>query len=116
MGKGTQCAKIQSQFGYKHLSAGDLLREEKSNPSSEHGRLINEYIREGKLVPVEITVKLIGSAMRRHGWEGERFLIDGFPRSLQNLTGWDSVIGDTVLIEFVLFFECSEATMEARLL
>lgn len=27
-GKGTQCAKIVSHFGFTHLSAGDLLREE----------------------------------------------------------------------------------------
>lgn len=32
-GKGTQCAKIVETFGYKHLSAGDLLRREMSSDS-----------------------------------------------------------------------------------
>ena len=43
-------------YGWVHLSAGDLLRAERKDPSSKHGELINEYIREGKIVPVEITL------------------------------------------------------------
>ena len=27
-GKGTQCAKLVEKYGFAHLSAGDLLREE----------------------------------------------------------------------------------------
>jgi len=34
-GKGTQCARIVDQFGHVHLSAGDLLREERAKPGSE---------------------------------------------------------------------------------
>lgn len=35
-GKGTQCAKIVETFGFKHLSAGDLLRKEIAS-DSEYG-------------------------------------------------------------------------------
>ena len=34
-GKGTQCARIVEEFGYVHLSAGDLLRDEQNNPDSK---------------------------------------------------------------------------------
>ena len=34
-GKGTQCAKIVEQFGFVHLSAGDLLRAERKSPGSQ---------------------------------------------------------------------------------
>ena len=44
-GKGTLCAKIVETYGWVHLSAGDLLRAERKDPSSKHGELINEYIR-----------------------------------------------------------------------
>jgi len=115
-GKGTQCTRIQEMFGYRHLSAGDLLREERKRPGSEYGELIESYIKEGKLVPVEITVKLIQKAMMKHGWEGGKYLIDGFPRSAENLEGWNRVLGGKVCVKFTLFFECSETTMEARLL
>jgi len=115
-GKGTQCARISETFGYRHLSAGDLLREERSRPGSEYGELIESYIKEGQLVPVEITVKLLKQAMEKHGWAQGKFLIDGFPRSFDNMDGWDTVIGDSAEVQFALFFDCSEAVMEARIL
>lgn len=87
-GKGTQCAKLVSDYGFTHLSAGDLLRTEQDRPDSEFGNLIKEYIKEGTIVPMEITVKLLENAMRavldeKKGKDDEggemagRFLIDG---------------------------------------
>jgi UMP-CMP kinase len=40
-----QCARIVDAFGYTHLSAGDLLREEQ-NSGSEVGDMIKNYIKE----------------------------------------------------------------------
>ena len=42
-----------------HLSAGDLLREERCTPGSECGELIETHIRNGTIVPVEITCSLL---------------------------------------------------------
>ena len=54
-----------SAFGgrYVHLSAGDLLREERKS-GSEQGKMIDEYIAEGKIVPVEVTCGLLVAAIR----------------------------------------------------
>merc|ERR1719506_2042601 len=112
-GKGTQCAKLVEHFGFKHLSAGDLLRAER-NSGSENATLINNYINEGKIVPVEITVALIKAAMEQS--EVKKFLIDGFPRNTDNVAGWESVVGDFVDVKAVLFFHVSEETLEQRLL
>jgi len=114
-GKGTQCARIVSKFGYTHLSAGDLLREERQSGSKD-GELIESYIRDGKIVPVEITVNLLKVAMEGAGWDKTAFLIDGFPRNRDNVDGWTKVLGDLVHLRGVLFFDCPEATMEERLL
>lgn len=46
------------EFGFVHLSAGDLLRQARDSGSSD-GQLISEYIKEGKIVPVEITIRLL---------------------------------------------------------
>jgi UMP-CMP kinase len=43
-GKGTQSALIERSFGFKHLSAGQLLREEQERPSSEFGSVIRQVI------------------------------------------------------------------------
>lgn len=62
-GKGTQCEKIVNSYGFTHLSAGDLLREERAREGSEFGALIEDYITNGKIVPVEITCSLLENAM-----------------------------------------------------
>ena len=64
-GKGTQCEKITEEFPFLHLSAGDLLRKEKANSDSENGKLIQECIAEGKIVPVAVTVDLLLKAMSK---------------------------------------------------
>jgi len=116
-GKGTQCSNIVRDYPFVHLSAGDLLREAR-NSGNEVGQMIDHYIKEGQIVPVEVTVNLIKSAMEKAIKEQNKhlFLIDGFPRNKDNLDGWYSVMGQYASVEFVLFFDCPESEMEIRLL
>ncbi|KAF2350063.1 Adenylate kinase/UMP-CMP kinase [Trinorchestia longiramus] len=113
-GKGTQCAKIVEEFGYVHLSAGDLLRAERSSPESEFGKLIDDHINGGTIVPVEITCSLLERAMKNSG--KENFLIDGFPRNQDNMQGWNKVMGDKVNLKFVIFFNCTLEVCKERCL
>nr|XP_017011356.2 UMP-CMP kinase [Drosophila takahashii] len=113
-GKGTQCSKIVDRFQFTHLSAGDLLREERSREGSEFGNLIEDYIRNGKIVPVEVTCSLLENAMKASG--KSRFLIDGFPRNQDNLDGWNRQMSEKVDMQFVLFFDCSEDVCVQRCL
>lgn len=78
-GKGTQCAKLVKDYGFKHLSAGDLLREEQDRKGSEFGQLIKDYIKDGLIVPQEVTIQLLENAMTGAIEENDqrRFLIDG---------------------------------------
>ncbi|XP_058119169.1 UMP-CMP kinase [Anopheles ziemanni] len=117
-GKGTQCEKIVKEFGYTHLSAGDLLREERNRVGSEYGALIEDNIKNGRIVPVEITCALLENAMNKtkEATGNDRFLIDGFPRNEDNLQGWTSKMSDKVEQQFVLFFECSEQQCTERCL
>jgi UMP-CMP kinase len=47
---------------------------------------------EGKIVPSEITVMLLQKAMEKAGLKGGRFLIDGFPRNIENLSTWEKLM------------------------
>uniref|UniRef100_A0AC34QL41 UMP-CMP kinase n=3 Tax=Panagrolaimus sp. JU765 TaxID=591449 RepID=A0AC34QL41_9BILA len=102
-GKGTQCSKIQDNLGFVHLSAGDLLRAERQRKGSEFGELIEEHIRNGTIVPVEITCKLLENAMFASGDNTRGFLIDGFPRNRDNLDGWQKEMNDKAKVHFVLY-------------
>jgi UMP-CMP kinase len=118
-GKGTQCQMIVKEYGYVHLSAGDLLRAERKKPDSEVGTLIEKHITEGSIVPVEITCGLLRQAMTETMQQDasvRNFLIDGFPRNKDNLDGWEREMGDKANMLFVLFFECDEETCIQRCL
>ncbi|KAJ1309527.1 hypothetical protein OPQ81_006300 [Rhizoctonia solani] len=122
-GKGTQCARIVKDFGFVHLSAGDLLREEQKREGSTYGALISEHIRNGTIVPMEVTVKLLENAMRAQlenqhpgaAWKNGhgRFLVDGFPRKMDQALKFDETV---CMSSFVLFFDTTEEVMLERLL
>jgi UMP-CMP kinase len=112
-GKGTQCEKLSEEFGIKHLSAGELLREEQRKPT-EYGRIIDSLLKDGKIVPVEISLSLLHAAIRDLNWN--RYLIDGFPRNWDNLEGWNKQMLDICDLESVLFIDCQEDQMESRIL
>ncbi|KAK0734032.1 uridylate kinase [Lasiosphaeria miniovina] len=120
-GKGTQCARLVEDFGFTHLSAGDLLRAEQTREGSEFGALIRDCIKDGSIVPMEVTVQLLENAMKdtiaavRGGSGGAkaRFLIDGFPRKMDQAFKFEEAVCPARL---VLFFDCPEDEMERRLL
>ena len=112
-GKGTQCIKLSNEYGMKHLSAGELLREEIVTGSS-NGQLIASYLKEGKIVPVQITLDLLREKIQ--GVECNRFLVDGFPRNFDNVQGWESCMTEVCDVEGVMFIDCPEAELERRLL
>ncbi len=109
-GKGTQCDKIKAEYECVHLSAGDLLRAEVAS-GSDVGRKCEALMKEGKLVPVTVTLNLLKKAMIESG--GKFFLIDGFPRALDQAEQFESSI---MPCKAVLFFDCPEEEMEKRLL
>lgn len=112
-GKGTQCIKLSNEYGMKHISAGELLREEIVTGSS-NGQLIATYLKEGKIVPVQITLDLLREKIQ--GVECNRFLVDGFPRNFDNVQGWESCMSEVCDVEGVMFIDCPEAELERRLL
>lgn len=112
-GKGTQCSRIVDTYGFTHLSAGDLLRKE-ITMNSENGAMILDTIAKGKIVPSEVTIKLIRKAI--DSTENDKFLIDGFPRTEENRIAYERIVQIGVEPKIVLFFDCPEEVMVTRVL
>jgi len=116
-GKGTQCANLVRDYKFTHLSAGDLLRAEQDRKGSEFGDLIKSYIKDGKIVPMEVTVQLLENAMTEVVEKDKdhkgKFLIDGFPRKMDQALKFEETVCPS---KFVLFFDCPEEEMQNRLL
>jgi adenylate kinase family enzyme len=111
-GKGTNCERLVADFGFKHFSAGDLLREE-SKKEGELGDLIRKILAEGNIVPSEITVSLLRNAILEAGEGQAGFLIDGFPRKLDQAQMFEEGIQQAVGI---VYFDCSIDAMEKRIM
>ena len=75
---------------------------------TEVADIINDDIKNGRIVKAEITIGLLEKAMRKNGWEKSKFLIDGFPRDADNLAKWNSMMGGKVYTKFLLFVNVSE--------
>lgn len=111
-GKGTQCAKLIEEFGYAHVSVGDLLRVIVAQ-KTEVGMQMDEIMKEGKLVPGSIVMGILKNHLTSLLASGKGVLIDGFPRELAQAIDFEKNIG---LISTVIYYECSPEAMKVRLL
>jgi len=89
-GKGTQAARVAGDFDLAHISTGDLLREA-VKAGSDLGREAEGYMKKGLLVPDEIMLGLIEEELS--GLDGRGWLLDGFPRTLQQAEDLSRVLG-----------------------
>lgn len=61
-GKGTQCEKLIEEFGYTHISTGDLIRAEMAKGTKE-GEKMKKLVAAGALVPFDLTVQILINAL-----------------------------------------------------
>ena len=112
VGKGTQCHLLSSKFfpRVQHFSAGELLRQAAVQDTPQ-GALIRETLKEGAIVPGEITIGLLQSAIESSS--AEIALIDGFPRKIDQGHLFEQ---NVTPCKFALFFDAPQEEMYQRLL
>ncbi|MCE7078782.1 adenylate kinase [Streptomyces sp. ST2-7A] len=113
-GKGTQAALLAENLGIPHISTGDLFRAN-IRQGTELGRRAQEYMREGRLVPDEVTIGMAADRMAAPDAEGG-FLLDGFPRNLFQAEALDKLLGETgIALDAVLDLEVPEDEVVRRI-
>lgn len=116
-GKGTQSELLVEHYPVVHFSVGELLRNVPVD--SPHKTLVEQKLVAGQIVPVEISLALLKAAMheaRARVGKQVLFLVDGFPRNYDNLTGWCNVMKDAAALEAVLVYQCPLAVLQVRIL
>lgn len=108
-GKGTVCEGLVKDYNYRFLSAGDLLRKEKSSGSSL-GNKIAEIIDKGNLVPDEMISNIMLNQFRKSIPLGISYLIDGYPRTIKQAFQLDTMIN----IQLVIWLDVSDETTIKR--
>ncbi|CAF0823876.1 unnamed protein product [Rotaria sordida] len=111
-GKGTQCEKMIEKYGFTHLSAGDLIRAATQDSTTEKGRYFNEAMSQGKLISTEDILGLLKDAIQERANEASGFLIDGFPRRVDQGIQFEQ---DVAPCDVLIYFDVPDEIMIERL-
>ncbi|CAI8382253.1 MAG: Adenylate kinase [Owenweeksia sp. TMED14] len=114
-GKGTQSEFLVAEYGFVHLSTGDIFRQNISQ-NSELGILAKTFIDKGKLVPDSITIDMLKSELLKYS-DSVGFLFDGFPRTEDQAEALDVFLAKEELeITAMIALEVSNDELKYRLL
>ena len=111
-GKGTQCKNIVDKYGLEHLSSGDILRRNRAE-GTELGKKAQSYMDAGALVPDEIIIEMMTEAIKQAPAEG--YILDGFPRTVNQASSLDKSLADDGPIGAVLNLKIDDSVVEARM-
>lgn len=80
VGKGTMAAKLQGEKGIKHISTGEIFRENIKN-KTPLGVKVKAIIASGEYVPDEVTNEIVKDTLSTEYVKKHGFLLDGYPRT-----------------------------------
>lgn len=88
-GKGTQAQYLVDNYGFIHISTGELLRRE-IEEKSELGGKVQSLIESGLYVPDEVVTEVVSKVLSK-STEGN-FIFDGYPRTLNQALAFDELL------------------------
>lgn len=113
-GKGTQAERIVEEFGIPHISTGDAFRLAMKEGTAL-GIKAKEYVDKGLLVPDEITNGIVKERLEADDCKNG-FLLDGFPRTLQQAEALDAMLSELGRsIDHVVNLKVDRSLLLARL-
>jgi adenylate kinase len=108
-GKGTQALLIAGELGIPHLSTGDLLRAAVA-AGTPLGKEADGYMRSGGLVPDRLVLRILSERIGKPD-TGPGFLLDGFPRTLEQA----KALEEFTELDHVISFEIPDSLLIERL-
>ena len=91
-GKGTQAKILAQKTGLPHISSGDIFRENLKN-QTELGKVAQQYMERGDLVPDDVTIAMIRERLARPDC-ARGAILDGFPRTPAQAEALDAMLAD----------------------
>lgn len=91
-GKGTQAVALAERLGGAHISTGDIFRANVKD-QTDLGREAQRYMDAGDYVPDEVTNAMVRDRLAQDDAR-DAFLLDGYPRTLDQVSTLDSILGD----------------------
>lgn len=112
-GKGTQASRIAERYGVPAISTGDIFRANIKG-GTELGKKVQEIIERGELVPDSLTNEIVADRLTQSD-AVRGFLLDGYPRTVDQVDALDEMLeGDS--LDAVVLLEADTDEVVARLL
>lgn len=92
-GKGTQSDTMIEEYGFGHISTGDVLRSE-IKKGTELGKTAKGYIDNGQLIPDELMVDILASVYDTFGKDHKGVIFDGFPRTISQAESLKAMLAE----------------------
>ncbi|MFC1952192.1 adenylate kinase [Chloroflexota bacterium] len=114
-GKGTQAVYVAQKLSLVHIATGDLFRQA-AKQGTTLGRQARSYMEKGKLVPDEITIRMVLERMSAPDCEAG-VVFDGFPRNIGQAEALDKalVASESKALDRVVYIKVSEKELLRRL-
>ena len=113
-GKGTQAKYLIERYGIVQISTGDMLRDAVIK-GSEIGKEVKSIMEKGELVSDEIIMSLISDRIVQEDCK-KGFILDGFPRTLEQAISLDKILEDKSLhIDHVIQIDVEERLLLNRI-
>ena len=90
VGKGTQAKRLKEEYGWSHLSTGDMLREA-VRLETELGKRAKAIMEKGDLVPDGLIVEMVSERLSQPDCQ-RGFILDGFPRTVVQAEKLDEIL------------------------
>src|SRR5215211_2236027 len=114
VGKGTQAEILSERSGLAHISSGDLFRENIKN-QTELGKLAQDFMKKGELVPDDVTIAMIRDRLHRSDCKAGAIL-DGFPRTPTQAEALERMLREFKgQVDAVPFITAAEGVLQERL-
>lgn len=112
-GKGTQASRIAERYGVPAISTGDIFRANITG-GTELGRRVQQIIEAGELVPDSLTNEIVEDRLAQDD-AANGFLLDGYPRTVDQVHALDGML-DGASLDAVVLLEADTDEVVARLL
>jgi len=104
-GKGTQARLLHERLGIVYVGTGDMLREE-VRQGTELGKRVEPFLTQGRLVPDNLVNDIVAERLRRPDLP-ERFVMDGYPRTVAQAHSFNEILKQrrlelTAVIHFLI--------------
>lgn len=104
-GKGTQAQYLVKKYGFRHISTGQLLRQEIQNKTAL-GLDIKSHIEAGELVSDDVMLELVKNVFKDKN--SEHVIFDGFPRTVHQAIAFEDILSvNNLRVDLVINFEVS---------